>query len=624
MTTRFAVGLARASSDKQETSTADQRAAIERWARGAGLDLVRVFEDDGVSGSVLDRPGLTALMAHVEAHPGGGVVALWRRNRLARPDDPLDGLLLERRIERAGWRLHYLQGANRTGDAFVDGLVGYVEHHAAGQFLKTLAVDTLNGQMKRVLSGSCNGNRTPYGYRRVCVAEDGTQRVVARTAKHRRAPGERVTFAPGDPAEVDTVRWLFDEVAGGRHSTVSAAHALNARGVPSPSGGRWIDETVRRIVASAVYCGDLVWNRRAQGKFAGLRRGEVRLDSRARGRPLLNDAEDVVTVRGHHEPLVDRETWARANATLRARGQVRGHARYVRRAHPLSGRVVCGACGATMRVTARGKRDSERAGVRYMCKSPKVSGTCACYAIGAEVLERAVLRRLRETLLPMRAQVEARVATILRERFGAGATSTELGELRREADALSRKVEQGIENLALVGGEAARRLAAKVAEWQGRLGELQRHLGAAEAARAQAAHVGDATAEVMALFDDLATIGPDAPADARRLLFARTVAEVEVHFETERRREGGKARHRARRGRVHFPKALVALVASMCAGSTIVVTSYYHVPRTRLAFERVGVPRVATARAAYRPALRDVYSLPREVVGLAWYRVRSV
>lgn len=56
--------------------------------------------------------------------------------------------------------------------------------------------------------------------------------------------------------------------------------------------------------------------------------------------------------------------------------------------------------------------------------------------------------------------------------------------------------------------------------------------------------------------------------------------------------------------------------------SAIVVTSYYHVPRARLAFERAGVARVATARAPYRLALRDVYSLPREVLAYAWYAVR--
>ncbi len=101
-TSRVAVGLARASSDKQDTSVANQRTEIERWARETTHQLVRVFEDDGISGSVLDRPGLAALLRYVEANPAGGVVCLWRRNRLARPDDPIDGLLLERKIRRAG------------------------------------------------------------------------------------------------------------------------------------------------------------------------------------------------------------------------------------------------------------------------------------------------------------------------------------------------------------------------------------------------------------------------------------------------------------------------------------------------------------------------------------------
>jgi uncharacterized SAM-binding protein YcdF (DUF218 family) len=56
--------------------------------------------------------------------------------------------------------------------------------------------------------------------------------------------------------------------------------------------------------------------------------------------------------------------------------------------------------------------------------------------------------------------------------------------------------------------------------------------------------------------------------------------------------------------------------------SVLVVTSWFHTPRARLALERLGVRPVATARAHYRPALRDLYSLPREVAAWAWYLTR--
>lgn len=59
-------------------------------------------------------------------------------------------------------------------------------------------------------------------------------------------------------------------------------------------------------------------------------------------------------------------------------------------------------------------------------------------------------------------------------------------------------------------------------------------------------------------------------------------------------------------------------------GSVVVVTTYYHLPRTELAFRRVGLEPAGTARARFRPGPRDLYAIPRELLGLVWYAVRSV
>jgi vancomycin permeability regulator SanA len=55
--------------------------------------------------------------------------------------------------------------------------------------------------------------------------------------------------------------------------------------------------------------------------------------------------------------------------------------------------------------------------------------------------------------------------------------------------------------------------------------------------------------------------------------------------------------------------------------SAIAVTQYFHLPRTTLALHRAGVPYVQGAYPRYWE-WRDLYSLAREVAGLAWYRVR--
>jgi vancomycin permeability regulator SanA len=52
--------------------------------------------------------------------------------------------------------------------------------------------------------------------------------------------------------------------------------------------------------------------------------------------------------------------------------------------------------------------------------------------------------------------------------------------------------------------------------------------------------------------------------------------------------------------------------------SALVATQYFHVPRTRFALERAGVHVAGHAHARY-VEMRDLYSIPREVVGLISY-----
>ena len=52
-----------------------------------------------------------------------------------------------------------------------------------------------------------------------------------------------------------------------------------------------------------------------------------------------------------------------------------------------------------------------------------------------------------------------------------------------------------------------------------------------------------------------------------------------------------------------------------------VVSQYFHVPRARMALARCGVKHVASGSARFAE-WRDLYSIPREVIGYVWYAVR--
>ncbi|MBK1789907.1 SanA/YdcF family protein [Persicirhabdus sediminis] len=54
----------------------------------------------------------------------------------------------------------------------------------------------------------------------------------------------------------------------------------------------------------------------------------------------------------------------------------------------------------------------------------------------------------------------------------------------------------------------------------------------------------------------------------------------------------------------------------------LVVTQYFHIPRARLALKKFGVKQVFTAHA-YHFEWRDLYSAPREILGIAKYTFRS-
>lgn len=54
----------------------------------------------------------------------------------------------------------------------------------------------------------------------------------------------------------------------------------------------------------------------------------------------------------------------------------------------------------------------------------------------------------------------------------------------------------------------------------------------------------------------------------------------------------------------------------------LVITQYFHISRSKLALKKFGIPTVYSAHAQYFEG-RDLYSIPREVVGMVKYALRD-
>jgi len=207
-TTPGVVGYLRVSTEEQAVSglgLAAQRAAIETECARRGLELLVVHTDPGLSGKSLARPGLSAVLADLDAGRGT-VLMVAKLDRLSRSVHDATGLLL--RADRAGWGLIAL-------DANVDTTTP--QGAAMTQVLAVFA------ELERRLIG---------------------ERTKAALAV-KKAQGVKLGRPRTLPAEV-IERIQSAHAAGVSWSAI--ARELNATAVPTAQGGvRWYPATVRLI-----------------------------------------------------------------------------------------------------------------------------------------------------------------------------------------------------------------------------------------------------------------------------------------------------------------------------------------------------------------------------------------
>lgn len=296
--------------EQKEQETIDtQRHFLEEWAAQNGHEVVGWYADEAVRSVVpiMDRPEGGRLVR--DARKGQfDIVAIYHIRRWSRYMQVwYDGKKL---LDEAGVELICLNDDLRDetpGDRFSLGVKLLV-----GEYDRDLiAQNCLDGRYRRAHEGGYTGGVVPYGYR---------------------VAGTRRKWLEPDPAEAAIVRQIYSALVDERASCVQIARRLNALRVPtacqSQEEGRhrrhctnvrglWSNTRISRIVRNPIYCGERQFGASNQG-----RRGTV--------------TQRVV-------PLVDPETWARAQKRLEENLIVsRSNAKYE---YLLRGVVFCTHCG---------------------------------------------------------------------------------------------------------------------------------------------------------------------------------------------------------------------------------------------------------------------------------------
>lgn len=331
---RSAAAYLRASTKKQHLSCDDQLQAIEAYCAREGLQLVRVFRDDGVSGTHGRgrRAAWDELLDFVEAgHLAGGVVVVWSMDRWSR--DFRAGLLAAWTVGDFQVELHTTDSGRVDLDSVEGQLMGTLKLALAAQESRERGRRVRERKAQHLAAGHWP-TRPPYGY---SLEGERGRKVLVPCA-----------------GEVETVLRIYELYDSGLSFGLVAAQ-LNSDGRRSRAGRPWSPDSVQRILAG--------WS------YGGISRSKD------------GSAQPVAC-----KTFVPRDLWERC----RQRAESKGGRRMKRPKYALSGLVICGACGRRMRVHSWPTRSG---GIRrgYRCPG-RDSRECDNPTIPrVEILETSVL-----------------------------------------------------------------------------------------------------------------------------------------------------------------------------------------------------------------------------------------
>jgi site-specific DNA recombinase len=556
----------RMSTDKQEDSIDRQRSTVLPYCERKGYQVAVEFKDEGVAGDVFSkRSGFQRLLA---ATKGGefDVIVCDEISRLSRQKFTEFMATVAYPLEQAGVTVDTVQEGPLGWDEVVDILkLTIFQTNASGESKKN-SHRTLTGQANIARQGRLLGGVRPYGYR----AEYETVTL----------PGKPPKLVPvrlvPDGLKAEVIRWLFEQYAGGRVTLSDIVRELNARGAAPPArnnrkrgrdGSRipadrlpppvWTKQAAVGILRNPVYTGCLAWNRRRRGKYHRLAAGALAKATRGL---RDNDRGDWVVVEGAHTPLVTAEVFERVQDQLASnRG---GRPRAAAKGYLLSGLLVCGHCGRTL----RGQADGEN--LFYRCDAYDDAGRMVCGfgRVSQAGVVSMLLRVLQRTFLDPARLRELR-AEVRRQEQEEQAPDRTAG-LEAAAETLNRKIEQGRANLALLPADMIPGVVATVRGWEQERDQLRAELQQARVGGRMndlEAVIATAEAALCRLREAAADSDPTLMRDVLREMVER------VEFRWERRPTAQRTRYILTGGVIHLrPGGMEAAGAvAECLGSSI-------------------------------------------------------
>lgn len=306
--------------DQADSFESQQRYFRQYIERNPDWELYEIFADEGITGTNTKKRKEFNRMVACAGNGDFDLIITKEISRFAR--NTLDSIYYTRELKKHGVGVIFLNDNINTLDGDAELRLAIMSSIAQEESRRT-SERVKWGQKRRMEQGVVFG-RSMLGY----DVKDGKMYINERGA--------------------EIVRRIFHKFVDEGKGTHVIARELREEGVKPMRVKEWQNTVILRVIRNEKYCGDLVQKKTYTPDFL------------SHEKKYNRGQEEFVVIRDHHEPIISRELFEKANHMLDLKSHSqKGKSKYSNR-YPFSGKIKCGRCGAGYVARYKTRKDGSR------------------------------------------------------------------------------------------------------------------------------------------------------------------------------------------------------------------------------------------------------------------------
>ena len=322
-TKRKVAAYCRVSTDNEDQANSfesQQRYFRQYIERNPDWELYEVFADEGISGTNTKKRKEFNRMIACAKNGDFDLIVTKEISRFAR--NTLDSIFYTRDLKKHGVGVIFMNDNINTLDGDAELRLAIMSSIAQEESRKT-SERVKWGQKRQMEQGVVFG-RSMLGYDvkdgKIYINEDGAK----------------------------VVRLIFRKFVDEGKGTHVIARELREEGIKPMRVKEWQNTVILRVIRNEKYCGDLVQKKTYTPDFL------------SHEKKYNRGQEEFVIIKDHHEPIISRELFDKANRILDEKSlSQEGKAKHSNR-YPFSGKIKCGCCGSSYVARYKTRKNGSR------------------------------------------------------------------------------------------------------------------------------------------------------------------------------------------------------------------------------------------------------------------------